>query len=189
MTLLAKIGSRMAWKAASVTEADPMMPNAHIVHQARGRIRLQVREKCKDPAYFDAIREQLEGLAGIDEVRTNCTTGSIILLHSLENNRELLKRLPQLALFEITDCQQHDASAFTPLRSGLTGIEQLLRNGTAGSVDLKTVAFIGVMGLTLHQIMRGQVLGPALPMLWNAFSLINRMNSEPPDSPSNDAGT
>ena len=128
-------------------------------------------------------------LAGIDEVRTNSTTGSIILLHSLENNTELLKRLPQLALFEITDCQQHDASAFTPLRSGLTGIEQLLRNGTAGSVDLKTVAFIGVMGLTLHQIMRGQVLGPALPMLWNAFSLINRMNSEPPDSPSNDAGT
>ena len=166
-----------------------MMPNAHIVHQARGRIRLQVREKCKDPAYFETTREQLQGLAGIDEVRTNSTTGSIILLHSLENNTELLKRLPQLALFEITDCQQHDASAFTPLRSGLTGIEQLLRNGTAGSVDLKTVAFIGVMGLTLHQIMRGQVLGPALPMLWNAFSLINRINSSPADSPSNDADT
>ena len=166
-----------------------MMPNAHIVHQARGRIRLQVREKCKDPDYFEAISKQLEGLPGIDEVRTNPTTGSIILLHSLENNTELLERLPQLALFEITACHKQDASAFTPLRSGLNGIEQLLRNGTAGSVDLKTVAFIGVMGLTLHQIMRGQVLGPALPMLWNAFSLINRINSSPADSPSNDADT
>lgn len=164
-----------------------MMPNAHIVHQARGRIRLQVREKCKDPAYFEAVREQLEHQAGIDEVRTNRTTGSIILLHSLENNTELLERLRQLAIFEITACQKHDSSAFTPLRSGLTGIEQLLRNGTAGSVDLKTVAFIGMMGLTLHQILRGQVLGPALPMLWNAFSLVNRIGSNMQDTPSIDA--
>ena len=165
------------------------MPNAQIVHQTRGRLRLQVREKCKHPDYFEAIRKQLEGLPGIDEVKTNSTTGSIILLHSLENNAELLKRLPQLALFEITDCHKQDADAFTPLRSGLTGIERLLRNGSAGSVDLRTMAFIGIMGLTLHQIMRGQVLGPALPMLWNAFSLINNIHSTAADSPSDDTGT
>ena len=58
--------------------------------------------------------------------------------------------------------------------------EQALKSGTAGNVDLRTLAFLGLMGLTLHQVLRGQVLGPALPMLWNAFSLIGQINRSPP---------
>jgi hypothetical protein len=73
--------------------------------------------------------------------------------------------------------------AIEPLRSSLSGIGNLVREGTAGSVDLRTLAFIGMMGLTLHQILRGQVLGPALPMLWNAFSLIGNISgSQQPDT-------
>jgi hypothetical protein len=76
------------------------------------------------------------------------------------------------------------AASFEPLRSSLSGIEQALKSGTAGGVDLRTLAFLGMMGLTLHQILRGQVLGPALPMLWNAFSLIGQINrSAPAESP------
>jgi hypothetical protein len=72
------------------------------------------------------------------------------------------------------------ATTFEPLRSGLSGIEQALKSGTAGNVDLRTLAFLGLMGLTLHQVLRGQVLGPALPMLWNAFSLVGQINRSTP---------
>ncbi len=150
-------------------------------------MRLQVREKRKDRAYFETVRPQLEALADIDEVRVNSTTGSIVLLFSLQTHAELKNRLQQLALFEIAEEVRQETTAFTSLDSGLTGLEQVLKSGTAGSMDLRTVAFIGMMGLTIHQILRGNILGPALPMLWNAFSLVDRIGNTmadlPPDGP------
>lgn len=154
-----------------------MIPTAYIVHQARGRMRLQIKEKCKDQAYFEAVRPALEALADIDEVRVNTTTGSIVLLFPQQNHAELKNRLQQVTLFEISEHRHTEEKPFTSLSSGLSGIEQALKSGTAGSLDLRTVAFIGMMGLTIHQILRGQVLGPALPMLWNAYSLIDRIGN------------
>jgi hypothetical protein len=165
-----------------------MTATAYIVHKSRGRMRLQVREMCKDQAYFETAREQLEDVAGIDEVSVNSITGSIVLLHSLDSHEQLTGLLRQLPIFDLSEARFPEASAFTPLRSGLSGIEALLKSGTASSIDLRTVAFIGMMGLTLHQILRGQVLGPALPMLWNAFSLIDRTGSSAQDSSTGDSG-
>ena len=162
-----------------------MIPSAHIVHQVRGRLRLQVREKRKDIPYFETVRERIETLDEIDEVRINATTGSILLLHSLQDHAGLTVRLQRLALFEITEDRSPGVTAKTGLDSvgtGLAGIEQLLKNGTAGSVDLKTVAYVCMMGLTVHQIMRGQILGPAMPMLWDAIRLIDRIGSTSPDT-------
>jgi hypothetical protein len=162
-----------------------MVPTAHIVHQLRGRLRLQVREKRKDVAYFDAARARIETIAEVDEVRINATTGSILLLHSLQDHGGLTEQLKQLALFEITEDRTPGITAKTGLDSvgtGLADIEQIIRRGTAGSVDLKTLAYVCMMGLTVHQIMRGQILGPAMPMLWDAIRLIDRIGSTSGDS-------
>lgn len=106
-------------------------------------------------------------------------------MHSLQDHGGLTEQLKQLALFEITEDRTPGVTAKTGLDSvgtGLADIEQLLKNGTAGSVDLKTVAYVCMMGLTVHQIMRGQILGPAMPMLWDAIRLINRIGSTSADS-------
>lgn len=188
MNPLPKIRAKKTWTAAtSDIEANTVIPVANIVHQARGRMRLQVWEKRKDHAYFETVRPQLEALADIDEVRVNSITGSIVLLFTLQSHAELKNSLQQLALFEIAEDVHQETTAFTSLDSGLTGIEQVLKSGTAGGVDLRTVAFLGMMGLTIHQILRGNVLGPALPMIWNAYSLIDRIGNTttdlPPDGP------
>ena len=154
-----------------------MLPTAYIAHQVRGRIRLQIREKRKDIAYFEALRSNLDSLDDIDEVRVNSTTGSIVLLHSLQGNDLVVDRLLRLELFEITACEPPATPAFVPLRAGLSSIEQTLRSGSAGGVDFRTLAYIGAIGLSLHQITRGNILGPALPMLWDAFRLIDHIGS------------
>jgi hypothetical protein len=159
-----------------------MIPSAHIVHQVRGRLRLQVREKRKDIAYFETVRSRLDSLADIDEVRVNTTTGSIVMLHSLPEHDELTGQLQQLELFEITEARQPGPTGLDTVGSGLADIEQLIKSGTAGSVDLKTVAYVCMMGLTVHQIMRGQILGPAMPMLWDAIRLIDRIGSTSADN-------
>ncbi|MGD8312163.1 MAG: hypothetical protein PVJ66_06160 [Gammaproteobacteria bacterium] len=158
-----------------------MFPVACIVHQVRGRIRLRIREKRQDETYFEDARSLLESLPGIVQVSVNSSTASIVMHHELPNNDVLLERLDDCGLFVLGTESAQQTTTFAPLRNGLSGIEQALKSGTAGSVDLRTLAFLGMMGLTLHQILRGQVLGPALPMLWNAFSLIDRASSTPPE--------
>lgn len=159
-----------------------MPPVACIAHQVRGRVRLRVREKRQDDVYFEETRAILETLPGIEQVSVNSTTGSIVLLHGLRDNDELQVCLGGTGLFALTDgTETPPGPAIEPLRSSLSGIGNLVREGTAGSVDLRTLAFLAMMGLTLHQVLRGQVLGPALPMLWNAFSLIDRNNHTQPE--------
>jgi hypothetical protein len=158
-----------------------MPPIASIAHQVRGRMRLRVREKRQDSDYFEAARTRLESLPGVEQVTVNNSTASIVLYHELPDNDALLEQLGNTGLFAFSTAAEPEAAAFESLRSGLSGIESALRHGTAGGVDLRTLAFLGMMGLTLHQIVRGQVLGPALPMLWNAFSLISRSGITAPE--------
>jgi hypothetical protein len=161
-----------------------MPPVASIVHQVRGRMRLRVLEKRQDPDYFEAAQTQLESLPGVERVTVNSCTASIVLYHELPDNDILRDQLFSSGYFVFGTETAQAAASFEPLRSSLSGIEQALKSGTAGGVDLRTLAFLGMMGLTLHQILRGQVLGPALPMLWNAFSLIGQINrSAPAESP------
>jgi hypothetical protein len=57
------------------------------------------------------------------------------------------------------------------LLCGISRIDQTLTAGSSGKIDLRTLAFIGLMVFTICQIMHGQVLGPALSMLWKALIL------------------
>ncbi|MGD8618514.1 MAG: hypothetical protein PVH54_04930 [Gammaproteobacteria bacterium] len=154
---------------------------ACIVHQIRGRMRLRIREKRQNTGFFDAVITQLESLPGIERVTVNTSTGSVILYHELPNNEMLVEQLLDTGMFVFSAETVRQSSVFNPLRSSLSGIEQAIKSGTAGNVDLRTLAFLGMMGLTLHQVLRGQVLGPALPMLWNAFSLIGHINNTQPE--------
>jgi hypothetical protein len=52
-----------------------------------------------------------------------------------------------------------------------------LFDGSEGRVDLRALAYIGLMGVTLLQLRRGNLLGPAIPFLWQAFSLLDRVDA------------
>ena len=53
-------------------------------------------------------------------------------------------------------------------------IDAAIADSSGGRVDLRALAYIGLMAFTLRQIVRGQFLGPALPMMWEALRLLDR---------------
>ncbi|MGB5260910.1 MAG: HMA2 domain-containing protein [Gammaproteobacteria bacterium] len=152
-----------------------MTPCAYVVHQTRSRVRLRIREKRNDFEYFEAVRRQLDLLPGVGEVRINTVTGTILLLHSGQSCTQLLDKLRQLELFDFIDGPEPTASVLAPLSSGIAMIDKTLADSSGGRVDLRALAYIGLMAVTVHQIRRGQVLGPALPAIWQALSLLNRV--------------
>jgi hypothetical protein len=150
-------------------------PLARIVHQTRSRVRLRIAEKRKDPGYFEDLRDQLATVPGITELKINSTTGCVVLLHPELPWSELEPGLRMAELFEITDTPEPARPALEPLTSGLSRMDQAVTSGTDGSVDLRTLAYVGLMGFTISQALRGELLGPAIPLLFNAMSLLDRI--------------
>ena len=56
-----------------------MKPKAIIVHQTRDRLRLRVRQKRKDLAFFLEFYEQLRRTPAVEEICMNPTTGSVLV--------------------------------------------------------------------------------------------------------------
>lgn len=162
-----------------------MLPRAYIIHQARGRLRLRIREKRQDLDYFQAVCAQLESLAGVTETRFNGTTGSLLLLHPELLYVELEPQLKELALFELVDGPEPKSPALNPVFAGFSWIDQAISEGSAGNVDLRSLAFIGLIGVAAQQLYRGNIAGPAIPMLLSALSLAQQINQSTTDADAN----
>ena len=160
-----------------------MLPRAYIVHQARGRLRLRIREKRQDPEYFLAVCAKLESLSGVADISFNENTGSLLILHPELPYTELAPQLHELALFELVDGPEPKSPVLTPVFEGFTWMDHALAEGSTGKIDLRSVAFIALLGLAAQQIYRGNILGPAVPMLLSALDLAKQIaqSSTTPD--------
>jgi len=150
---------------------------AYIVHKIPGRVRLRIRAKRQDPAYFEELCRQLQPLNCLEDVRVNCNTGSIILRHAETPYAEVETELRQLQLFEIAEGPEPETPALRPLQSGISKLDQLIREESLGVANLRTIVVVAAALLAIRQFRRGELLGPALPMLWNALELAGRFNS------------
>lgn len=153
-----------------------MPERAYIVHQTRGRLRLRIKSKRQDQAYFDELCSRLEALDGIETVRANSNTGSIILRHPESDFSEVENELRRLALFDLAEGPEPETPALRPLVSGIFGLDQILKEESAGVLNLRTLTVVAVALLAIRQIRRGALLGPALPMLWSALELALKSN-------------
>lgn len=151
-----------------------MLPCAHVVHQLRGRVRIRILEKRGDPEFFQEARRRLDTLPGVADVWVNANTGSILLLHPEQSYEELEPHIRRLELFEIVGGSEPERPALATLESGIARINGAISSGTHGSADLRTLIFVGLMALTIRQVIRGQIMAPALPLLGLALNLLHR---------------
>lgn len=152
-----------------------MLPRAHIVHQLRGRLRLRIREKRQEPEYFEELLNRLQSVKGVSEVRVNDTTGSLLLLHPELPYAELEAQLKELELFEIVATSEAKGSALNPVFAGFSWFDQAISEGSTEHFDLRSLAFIGLVGLAAHQMYRGNIMVPAIPLLMSAWSLADQI--------------
>ncbi len=153
-----------------------MTETAHIVHRIPGRVRLRIRNKRQDQAYFAELLGQIQSLDCIEDVRVNSNTGSIILRHPERPYAEVETALQQLKLFDIAEGPEPETPALKPLISGISRIDQIIKEESSGIANLRTLVIVAAVLLAIRQFRRGNLLGPALPLLWNALELAWRFN-------------
>lgn len=159
-----------------------MTPQAHIIHQIRGRVRLRIKAKRQDAEFFEAVHGQLTTLQGIEDVRVNSDTGSIVLVHPEIPYSALETQLQTLDLFEMAAGPEAETPVIVPLISGISKVNQKISELSSGRIDLLTLVIMGAVALAIRQSMRGDLLGPALPLLWSAVELAIRISRSRADA-------
>ena len=158
-----------------------MLPEAYIVHQLPSRVRLRVNDMRNDDEFFDQVIEQLSSLQSLTNYYTNRAVGSIVLVYEDGSWAEVMQQLEEIGLFTLVDPPAHkNRPAIAPLLSNIRKLNQNIGQGSGGSIDLRTLALISLLLLTVRQALQGNLVGPALPLLISAWGLIDKYQASAP---------
>ena len=175
------------WLMIPALENTTCMANkGYIAHHIPGhRIRIRVPHKKRDQAFF---KDAATRLNGIDGVKASVTpeTGSI-LVHYQGDLAHLLMGAAEAGLNELIDLEMGGEPS-EPLTDRLLNqvgaLEKKLLKSTGGQVDGRTFAMFGFMLAAGVQIFRGQIFGPAVPLLWYTAEVVR--NYFPNNAPRHD---
>lgn len=146
-----------------------MIALAHIAHALPDRVRIRIPEKRHDIGYFAALADAFGALPGIEGVRVNAMTASVLLHHRLSSAR-IAEFAERQALFRV---MAQGSDAVVPLSARLAGGLQLLddkiRVHSDGRLDFWGTVFLLLVVMSITQLAKGNVFAPASTLLWYAL--------------------
>jgi hypothetical protein len=157
-------------------------PSAFIKHQLPGRVRLKIPQKKGDFRYFDRIAESFAECLGITQLQLNPPAASILICHRTDTPfQDIVEFAETKSLFSLTEMPK-DYEAITipnlPLATltstGLSRIDKSLLSFSHGRLDGRSLLFLALIGLAIHQITRGNIMAPAASLLWYALDVLKQ---------------
>ncbi|HET6465502.1 MAG TPA: hypothetical protein VFH55_07840 [Nitrospiria bacterium] len=156
-----------------------MLPEAHITHASKGRVRIKLPSRKGDYAFFSTLKGKLPELLetpGIQRIEMNAATGSILVIHQLDvkaSDYSLISQyLEQKGFFKLGANNTSGVPVSQNIARTFQGINRQITDFTSGEIDLQSLALIGLLGLGLFQISRGQFMIPAISAFWYAATLL-----------------
>ena len=131
-----------------------MTPTAYIEHELTNRLRLRVPSERGNAPFFQNAIAQLRKAPGVTRVSANPATGSLLVCHDVSTDAivSVLAR----------DCRY-------AIGAGVPSRARNQRRGSIRARDPNEVLAVGLSGLGVLQVARGQVTGSAAENLWNAY--------------------
>jgi hypothetical protein len=144
----------------------------HLMHRTRGRLRLRAPERRGDAGWLTQAAEMVQTLPGVHSVQAGITTGSLLIHH--DPRIELEPVLAGLDLWQWRGTPPPASPPLATLAGLISQVDGALSRGSGGGADLSTLAFLGLVGMGAAQLARGEVMAPAVSMLWYATELAQR---------------
>jgi DNA/RNA endonuclease YhcR with UshA esterase domain len=143
-----------------------MTTTAVIVHQLPGRLRLRFSEGRGDAEYFSALSDIIAHINGVDQVKTNASTGSVVIEFS-DTAENLTQRLQQqgVSIANPSKTDHADVQQYKPDRHNTVPFH-LVSNR-----DINPMFMLGALltAVGVVQTFRGKVLVPSISVLWYAI--------------------
>jgi hypothetical protein len=144
---------------------DPHPETARIAHRSTGRLRLRLPHRRRDLPFFLRLYEDLRHQPEIDEVTINPGTGSVLVWFDPHHTDALPDALTRGGLLHLREADLHP--------------DHVERHHFHMSLnDMRIIVFLIMTGLSVHQLLKGQLLAPALTMLLYVIDLAVGMRLE-----------
>ncbi len=145
-------------------------PQFYVAHQTRGRIRLKaVGLKGQDDP-LRSLAGVIGSLEGVISADARPATGSIVVVHNL-TSAELLARAETASILDVIEEPEH-LSAADEVYNLSAFIDAIMKSGSHGSLDLRSVGFLLFFFLGVIQLMRGNMSPPAATAFWEAANIV-----------------
>jgi hypothetical protein len=148
-----------------------MLPAGYIAHRIGDRVRVRIPERKGDVAYFMRVERDLAACERVMYVEANPLTASILLRYTGAND-DLRRDAINLGLFAIEEMPPSVNPVLTATSERIDQLDRFLQRSSNGSFDLLEVAFVGLIGASIVQVLRGQALGPASTLLAHALAIL-----------------
>lgn len=149
-----------------------MPPEAVITHATPGRTRIRVMSHQRDAAFFARAEAVLGQLKGVERVKANPLTGSILVLHH-PGLSEIARFGESTGLFRLAGHAPAGVPVATQVYQQVRGANRVASALTGGRVDLGSLGFVVLIGLAMYQAHRGQLLGPATTLFFQAVTALS----------------
>jgi hypothetical protein len=149
-----------------------MTPKARISHELPGRVRLKIPERRGDARYFASLKAQISALSGVERVQVSALAASILIEHDRSTLEGIMDVLRDKELFEVLSDASSAVPAVDSAHAGMLALDDALSRISRGTADLRTLVLLVLLGLAVRQLLRGQILAPAVSLLWYAYELV-----------------
>jgi hypothetical protein len=150
-----------------------MIPRAVATHDIPGRLRLYIPDRIHDVAYFQNVQQAIKSLERIQDVRTNPTTGSILILHhsALE---PIAQRALDFKLFEVAEREKSGPRSAAQYVEQAIALEGIAENLIRLDPTFRNITLGALVGAGLYQAIRGSFLPAGLTIFAYAIAVLNR---------------
>jgi hypothetical protein len=143
-------------------------PLTRVVHKIPGRARLRTVEIKGDADALSALQTALEDLAGVQNVRVNVLTGSILVEHE-GNIDELLHTAEERGYLRVDAAQPE--SYLAQVHRAIVLSDERIKAASGGRLDLETVSFVGFIASGIYQCLNNHGLPAGVTLFRYAVEL------------------
>lgn len=153
------------------------LPSASVVHAVPGRARIRISAKRGDGIYFSRLEGGLKGCPGVRSVHGNARAGSVLIHYaSGVDLKSIADHARRRRIFNLAGEPQKPLKTVREVFAWqLQQADRIIATGTRGHVDAESLFFAMFLGLGLLQMWRGQIMQPAIPLLWRAIEILKEV--------------
>ncbi len=143
-------------------------PTGTLVHDSPGRARLRVSDKVGDRAWFEAAVRALAQCPGVRRVSGSPLTGSLLILHEGEFS-SVTRFARSESIFELVVAAR--PQPFASMQHEVERLDETLRAASGQRWGAAGLAFYGLVGASLWQLLQGRVLPPTITLAFQALNV------------------
>lgn len=149
-----------------------MKSPAHVVHAIPGRTRLRIPSERGEDQFFAAVADTLGNCPAVESATVNPLTGSVLVIHpGCEDFTAVCEQSELLDLVQLAPAGSAPQPLSVSASRGASSLNAGLSRFTEGALDLRSALFILLIGLGIAQMVRGNVMVPAVSLFWWAMDL------------------